>query len=64
MKYEDYKKYDNVGDWYANERGFPIQAAWGISQLQKNRGLTFQKAFEYLVDNRILIFVDDEKGKK
>src|SRR3989344_5597980 len=41
--YTRYKKYDNVSDWYKEERGgFPVQTAHAISELQKESGLDFQ----------------------
>jgi len=55
--YTGYKKYQTVVDWWEKEgRGkFPIQAPAAISKLQKERGVSFHEAYEYLVEKKVLI---------
>ena len=63
MKYKDYKKYQTVSEWWeeAGRGKFPVQVPAAISKLQKDRGLTFQEAFEFLIDKKVIILVDNEK---
>ena len=63
MKYVEYKKYNNLSEWWekAGREKFPCQVPIGISKLQK-QGATFQESFEYLVDNKVIIFCN-KKGK-
>ncbi len=65
MKYEEYTKFNSLAEWWekAGKGKFPFQVPAAISRLQKN-GLTFQKAFEYLVDIRAIIFTEEEAKRK
>ena len=56
-EYFEYTKYKTVEEWWEKEgRGkFPIQAPAAISKLQKERGMSFHEAFEYLVEKKVLI---------
>lgn len=60
MSYSGYKKYNTVSEWWENEgRGkFPIQVPAAISKLQKENNLTFQEAFEFLVEKKAIILLD------
>ena len=64
MSYQAYKKYKTVGKWWKNEgRGkFPIQAPAAISRMQKEQKLSFHEAFEKLVEEKAIIFVEDRSG--
>lgn len=63
MKYDEYKKYNTVTEWWEKVgRGkFPIQFPAAISKLQREKSLTFQESFEFLVDKKAVIFIDDKK---
>lgn len=60
MIYNEYKEYQTVGEWWEKEgRGkFPIQVPIAISKLEKEQGMNFQEAFEYLVSTKAIIFVN------
>jgi len=59
MSYLEYKKYKTVEKWWEKEgRGkFPIQVPAAISKLQKDKGIPFQEAFEYLVNKKVIILL-------
>lgn len=60
--YTAYKNYKTVGEWWEKEGSkFPIQVPSAISKLQKEKGMSFQEAFEYLLEKRVIIPVDDAK---
>jgi len=61
MSYIKYKKFITVRDWWEEEgRGkFPVQVPATISELQKVKGLFFHEAFEKLVKNKVIVFVDE-----
>lgn len=56
--------YQNVGEWWEKEGSgkFPIQVPAAIQKLQKDKGISFQEAFEYLVKVKAIVFVDKEGG--
>jgi len=57
MSYLKYKKYKTVEKWWEKEGHgkFPIQIPAAISKLQKE--MSFQEAFEYLVDKKVIILL-------
>ncbi|MGD0522935.1 MAG: hypothetical protein ABSA43_00015 [Candidatus Microgenomates bacterium] len=59
MSYTEYRKYKEVGEWWENEGHgkFPIQVPAAISKLQKEKEMSFQEAFEYLVDKKVIILL-------
>jgi hypothetical protein len=60
MKYLKYKKYQDLGEWWEKEgRGkFPVQICIEIAKMQKkNRNLSFQEAFEYLMKIKAILFL-------
>lgn len=60
MDYIEYKKYHTLSEWWEKEgRGkFAIQTCIAIAKIQKkNKDLSFQKAFEFLVNKNAIIFV-------
>lgn len=58
----DVSKYKSVSEWRddLNAQGWRINttAGWALSQTMKVLGLSFQEAFDYLVRNKILVFVN------
>jgi hypothetical protein len=55
--------YASVGEWYEAHRGrVPIQAAQALSQLVRERQVSFADAFRTLVDAGALILIEDEAG--
>ena len=65
MKYNKYKKYNTVGEWWEKDGAgkFPIQIPIAISKLEKEKGLSFHEAFEQLVKKEVIVFVDNEQKK-
>lgn len=61
MVYLKYKKYQTVGEWWekAGRGKFPIQVPDAISKLQNKKNLSFHEAFEFLVREKGIIFVDE-----
>lgn len=58
--YDAYKDYDSVSEWYEAEGDkFPIQIAQGISEMMEENNMTFHQAFEHLVDEGAIGFIDD-----
>lgn len=60
MDYTEYKKYKTLSEWWEKEgRGkFPSQICIAIAKMQKNnKDLSFQEAFEFLVNKKAIIFV-------
>ena len=57
----DVSKYKTVSEWRddLNAQGWRINttAGWALSQTMKVLGLSFPEAFDYLVRNKILVFV-------
>lgn len=61
MKYNKYKNYDTVEAWWEYEGmgKFPVQVPTAIKKLEKEKGLSFHEAFEKLVDNKVIVYVED-----
>lgn len=63
MAYLEYKKYKTLGEWWEKEgRGkFPSQICIEIAKMQKkNKTLSFQDAFEILVNKKAIVFIKDK----
>ena len=51
--------YDGVGDWFNDYRGYvPIQMAHALSNLMRDRDLTFREAYARLVGVGRIIHLD------
>lgn len=61
MKYSKYKNYNTISEWWEKDgRGkFPVQVPAAISKLQKEKDLSFHEAFEKLVDNKVIVYVEE-----
>lgn len=59
--YSNHKKYETLSEWWehAGQGKFPLQVPMAITRLQNEHGMTFQEAFEYLVEKRVIVFIDD-----
>lgn len=65
MAYSEYKKYKTIGEWWEKEGSgkFPLQVPMAIFKLQKEKKLSFHKAFEKLVEAKAIIFVSDKEDE-
>ena len=51
--------YSDITEWWADYRGFvPIQMAHGLSQVMKQRGLTFPEAWDLLVGHGAIVVIE------
>ena len=55
--------YPDTWAWWQDHQGrMPITAAVALSRLRRERGMTFGKAFQHLVDMGALALLDDDRA--